>query len=353
MQKAAIIGTTSWGITLGMLLVAKGVNVRLWARTEHEAREYRANHLDPVRFPDIKLPPEMIITSHMNEAVEDASAVLLPVPSPTMRQNISQVAGYLTKSTLIISAAKGLELGSNKRMTEVITEEIEPRFRSNICALSGPQLAREIMRNLPAAAVIASDNTTAARKAQRLLTANNFCVFTNSDVIGVELAGSLKNILALGAGIADGLGYGDNAKAAFMTRGLTEITALGMMLGANPLTFSGLAGLGDVIATCTSPLSRNHHVGVELAKGRPLAEITDEMTEVAEGVNTTLVAQNLAEEHGLEMPITAKIHQVLYEGANPIQAASELMGGNVRHELSGRRWRLFSFFRRSLSSSKS
>ena len=353
MQKAAIIGTTSWGITLGMLLVAKGVEVTLWARTEREARQYRANNLDPVRFPNITLPPEMVITSHMDEAVEDANAVLLPVPSPTMRQNISQVASYLTKSTLIISAAKGLELGSNKRMTEVIAEEIEPRFRSNICALSGPQLAREIMRNLPAAAVIASDNTSAARKAQRLLTASNFCVFTNSDVIGVELAGSLKNILALGAGIADGLGYGDNAKAAFMTRGLTEITALGMTLGANPLTFSGLAGLGDVIATCTSPLSRNHHVGVELAKGRPLAEITDEMTEVAEGVNTTLVAQNLAEEQELEMPITAKIYQVLYEGANPIQAASELMGGNVRHELSGRRWRLFSFFRRSLSSSNS
>ena len=353
MQKAAIIGTTSWGITLGMLLVAKGVEVTLWARTEREARQYRANNLDPVRFPNITLPPEMVITSHMDEAVEDANAVLLPVPSPTMRQNISQVASYLTKSTLIISAAKGLELGSNKRMTEVIAEEIEPRFRSNICTLSGPQLAREIMRNLPAAAVIASDNTSAARKAQRLLTASNFCVFTNSDVIGVELAGSLKNILALGAGIADGLGYGDNAKAAFMTRGLTEITALGMTLGANPLTFSGLAGLGDVIATCTSPLSRNHHVGVELAKGRPLAEITDEMTEVAEGVNTTLVAQNLAEEQELEMPITAKIYQVLYEGANPIQAASELMGGNVRHELSGRRWRLFSFFRRSLSSSNS
>jgi glycerol-3-phosphate dehydrogenase (NAD(P)+) len=353
MQKAAIIGTTSWGITLGLLLVAKGVEVRLWARTEREAEQYRRNDLDPVRFPNIILPPQMIITSHMDEAVGDANAVLLPVPSPTMRQNVSQIAGYINKSTLIISAAKGLEIGSNKRMTEVIAEEIDPRFRTNICALSGPQLAREIMRNLPAAAVIASDNSSAARKAQRLLTSPNFCVFTNSDVIGVELAGSLKNILALGAGIADGLGYGDNAKAAFMTRGLTEITALGMIMGANPLTFSGLAGLGDVIATCTSPLSRNHYVGVELAKGRPLAEITDEMTEVAEGVNTTLVAENLSQEHGLEMPITEKIHQVLYEGADPIQAASELMGGNVRHELSGRRWRLFSFFRRSRNSSKS
>jgi len=353
MQKAAVIGTTSWGITLAMMLAGKGTEVRLWARTEKEAKQYRENKLDPVRFPDISLLPQIVVTSRMDEAMEDVNGVLLPVPSATMRQNVSRIAGHLSKSTLIISAAKGLEIGSNKRMTEVIAEEIDQRYRSNICALSGPQLAREVMRNLPAAAVIASDETSIARKAQRLLMAPNFCVFTNSDIIGVELAGSLKNILALGAGIADGLGYGDNAKAAFMTRGLTEITALGMTMGANPLTFSGLAGLGDVIATCASPLSRNHFVGVELAKGRPLAEIIDEMAEVAEGVNTTLVAQNLAEEHGLEMPITDKIHKVLYEGVDPVQAAAELMGGNVRHELSGRRWRLFSVFRRNRDSSGS
>jgi glycerol-3-phosphate dehydrogenase (NAD(P)+) len=268
-----------------------------------------------------------------------------------MRQNISQAARYLKRSTLIVSASKGLEIGSNKRMSEVISEEIDERFRPNICALSGPQLAREIMRDLPAASVIAAENTNAARQSQRALTTPNFCVFTNSDVIGVELAGALKNILAIGAGIADGLGYGDNARSAFITRGLTEITALGMSLGANPLTFSGLAGLGDVIATCTSPLSRNHHVGVELAKGIPLQDILDAMTEVAEGVNTTLVAKNMAEKQGLEMPITEKLHQVLYENADPVRAAGELMGGNTRHELSGRRWRLFSLFRRERDTS--
>jgi glycerol-3-phosphate dehydrogenase (NAD(P)+) len=350
MQKVAVIGTTSWGTTLSLLLAAKEFDVRLWARTEKEAKKIRKYGLDPVRFPDIVLPPQINLTSHMEEAMGDVNAVILAVPSPTMRQNVSQVAGHLTKSTILISAAKGLEVGSNKRMSEVIAEEIDERFESNICALSGPQLAREVMRNLPAAAVIASMDMNTARKAQRLLTSPNFCVFTNSDIIGVELAGALKNILALGAGIADGMGYGDNAKAAFMTRGLTEITALGMTLGANPLTFSGLAGLGDVIATCASPLSRNHYVGVELAKGRPLAEITDEMTEVAEGINTTMAAQDLALEYGLEMPITMKIHQVLYEGVDPLQAAAELMGGNVRHELTGRRWRLFSLFRKSRNS---
>jgi glycerol-3-phosphate dehydrogenase (NAD(P)+) len=351
MQKIAIIGTTSWGITLGLVLASKGLEVRLWARTEREANQLRKKGPNPSRFPDTTFPPQLIVTSQIEEALDDVKAVILAVPSPTMRQNISQVESHLTKSTLVVSAAKGLEIGSNKRMSQVIAEEINPRFRSNICVLSGPNLAREIMRNLPAAAVVAAEDIKTARKAQKLLTTPNFCIFTNTDVTGVELAGALKNIIALGAGIADGLGYGDNAKAAFMTRGLTEITALGMALGANPLTFSGLAGLGDVITTCASPLSRNHYVGIELAKGRKLAEIIESMTEVAEGINTTLVAQNLAQEIGLEMPITEKIYQVLYEDADPKQAANELMGGNAKHELYGRRWRLFSLFRRRRRSS--
>ena len=236
-------------------------------------------------------------------------------------------------------------------MSQVIAEEINPHFHPNIGVLSGPNLAREIIRGLPAAAVVAAAESGTARKAQKLLTCPNFCVFTNTDVIGVELGGALKNIIALGAGIADGLGYGDNAKAAFMTRGLTEITALGTALGANPLTFSGLAGLGDIITTCASPLSRNHYVGTELAKGRKYAEILESMTEVAEGVNTTLVARNLARQLGLEMPITEKIYRVLYEDADCRQAAAELMGGNARHELSGRRWQLFSLFRKGKNSS--
>jgi len=345
MQKIAIIGTTTWGITLGILQASKGTEVRLWARTKREANKLKKKGPDPARFPGITLPDNIAITSQIAEALDDASAVILAVPSATMRQNISQVASNLTKSTIVVSVAKGLEIGSNKRMSQVIAEEINPRFVSNICVLSGPNLAREIMHNHPAAAVLAAEDKDTTKKAQRLLTCPNFCVFTNSDIIGVELGGALKNIIALGAGIADGLGYGDNAKAAFMTRGLTEITALGMALGANPLTFSGLAGLGDVIATCASPLSRNHYVGTELAKGRPLAEIIESMAEVAEGVNTTLATHNLAQQLGLEMPITEKIYQVLYENAEPRQAAVELMGGNAKHELSGRRWGLFSLFR--------
>ena len=267
------------------------------------------------------------------------------MPSQTMRQNVKLVVDHLKKSVLVVSAAKGLEIDSGKRMSQVIAEELDTHFRSNICVLSGPNLSREILHNLPAAAVVAAWDEAVARKAQKLLTAPSFCVYTNSDVIGVELGGSLKNIIALGAGIADGLGYGDNAKAALITRGLTEITALGVTLGASPITFSGLAGLGDLITTCASPLSRNHYVGVELTKGRSLKEITDSMDGVAEGVTTTLAARALAQQLELEMPITEKIYQVLYEGADLRQAAAELMEAEARHELAGRKWKLLSFLR--------
>jgi glycerol-3-phosphate dehydrogenase (NAD(P)+) len=346
MPKIAIIGTTSWGITLGVVLACKPKEVRLWARTEREVAEVSMVGHNPASLADTIPHPQLSITSSLSEALDGTKAVVLAVPSQTMRQNIKSIAGHLKESMLVVSAAKGLEVGSSKRMSQVIAEEIAPRFHPNICVLSGPNLSREVLQGLPAATVVAAENETVARAAQRLLTAPNMCVYTNTDVIGVELGGALKNIIALGAGIADGLGYGDNAKAAFITRGLTEMTALGVALGANPLTFSGLAGLGDLIATCASPLSRNHYVGVELTKGRSLKEITDSMDGVAEGVGTTLVAWNLAQQLGLEMPITEKIYQVLYEGVDPRHAASELLTAEVRHELTGRKWKLFSFFRR-------
>jgi glycerol-3-phosphate dehydrogenase (NAD(P)+) len=346
MPKIAIIGTTTWGITLGVMLAYKPKQVRLWARTDREVTKVSTVSHNPASLVDITSSPRLSITSSLSEALDGVKAVILAVPSQTMRQNIKLVADHLDESILIISAAKGLEIGSSKRMSEVIAEEIDPRFQPNICVLSGPNLSREILQGLSAATVVAAESEAVARTAQKLLAVPNFCVYTNTDIIGVELGGAFKNIIALGAGIADGLGYGDNAKAAFLTRGLTEMTALGVALGANPLTFSGLAGLGDLMATCASPLSRNHCVGVELAKGRALKEITDSMDGIAEGVGTTLVAWNLAQQLGLEMPITEKIYQVLYEGLAPQQAATELMMAEVRHELAGRKWKLFSFFRR-------
>ncbi|MGB2826762.1 MAG: NAD(P)H-dependent glycerol-3-phosphate dehydrogenase [Dehalococcoidales bacterium] len=346
MLKVGIIGTTIWGITLAVILAEKRIDVGLWARTEKEARKLQKSGPDPDETPDVAFPPKVLITHKIEEALDEARAVILVVPSQSMRQNIKLIAGHIGKSMLVISAAKGLEIGSGLRMSQVIAEEINHRFHSNICVISGPNLAREILCGRPAATVAAAEDGSVARRAQRVLTTSNLCVFTNTDVVGIELGGALKNIIALGAGIADGLGYGDNAKAAFMTRGLTEITALGVAMGANPLTFSGLAGLGDVITTCASPLSRNHYVGMELTKGRSVTEILSNMSGVAEGVTTTLVARNLADKLGLEMPITERIYQVLYEDADPREVAAEMIGGNVRHELSGKRWRLFSLFKR-------
>ena len=350
MPKIAIIGTTTWGKTLGVVLAHKGLWVRLWARTEREAAELRNTEPNSALPPGITFPSRLSIISSLDEALANVEAVILAVPSQTVRQNVRLIKGYLDGSMIIISAAKGLEIDSNKRMSQVIAEEIDPRFRSNICVLSGPNLSREIIRDLPAASVVAAEDEAVAKRAQKLLTCPNFCVYINTDVIGVELGGALKNIIALGAGMVDGLGYGDNAKAAFITRGLTEIAALGVALGANPLTFAGLAGVGDVIATCASPLSRNHYVGVELTKGRRLKEITDSMTGVAEGVSTTIAARNLARQLGLGMPITEKIYQVLFEGAEPRQAIIELMAPEASHELVGQNWELSSLFRQKKDS---
>lgn len=346
MPKIAVIGTTTWGITLGMVMANKGLDVRLWARTEEEACRLREKGPDSRLLPDVTFPPQFTVTSSPQEALSRVSAILMVVPSQTMRSNINAIKDYIRRPMLIVSAAKGLETGSNKRMSEVIAEEIAPRFHSYICVLSGPNLYREVLLGLPASAVVAAEADFVARRAQRLLTAPNFSIYTNNDVIGVELGGALKNIIALGAGMVDGLGYGDNSKAAFITRGLTEMAALSVALGASPLTLSGLAGLGDLIATCASPLSRNHYVGVELTKGRTLEEIAASMSGVAEGISTTAAVWDVAQQLQLEMPITGRIYQVLYNGANARQMMTELLGARCRHELSGRRWKLFSLFRR-------
>ena len=348
MPKIAIIGTTAWGITIGFLLSRKKLEVNLWARTEQEAAEFAGNKSNPaITREGVQFLSTLSVTSSLDDALKNAQAVILAVPSQSMRHNIKLVSKYLTSSMLIVSAAKGLEIESRKRMSLVIADEIPPKFRHNICVISGPNLAQEIVNGLPSATVIAAENEAVARKAQKLFASPSLCVYTHTDVVGVELGGSLKNIIALGAGISDGLGYGDNAKAALITRGLTEMTALGVALGANPLTFSGLTGLGDLVATCSSTLSRNHYVGEELAKGRSLQEITDSMTGVAEGVSTTLVVCKLAREMGLAMPITEGIYKVLYEGADLHKTADDLMSAEAYHELTGRKWRLFSFLRRA------
>jgi len=345
MPKITIIGTTSWGMTLALVLASKKSEVYLWARTVEEAEEI-IKHPEEVISIHVDFPPNLKVTASLEEAMFKSDAVLITVPSQRMRQNVKQIKKLVGHDTLIISGSKGLEIGTGKRMSEVIADEIDSRLHKNICVLSGPNLAREILQGLPASSVVAAKEAAVAKRAQELLNADGFYVFTNTDVIGVELGGALKNVIALGAGMVDGLGYGDNAKAAFITRGLTEMAALGLALGANPLTLSGLTGLGDLIATCASTLSRNHYVGVELTKGRTLEEITGSMAGVAEGVTTTAAVRDMARKLKLGMPVTEKIYEVLYEGKSPRDAILEILDSGGKHELSGRKWQFFSFFRK-------
>ncbi len=345
MPRIAVIGTTTWGATLGTVWARNGHQVRLWAWTDEEADRIRAAGPAPDFQPEVRFPRRLTVTRSLDEALRGADAVVIAVPSQTMRDNVRRIAGHLDASVLVISASKGIEIGSHYRMTQVIAEEVDAAIHPNIGVLSGPNLSREIIRGLPAATVVAAESEATCHAAQKLLTTPALCVYHNTDVIGVELGGALKNIIALAAGVVDGLDYGDNAKATLVTRGLAEITALGVAVGANPLTFAGLAGLGDLMATCASPLSRNHHVGVELARGRSLDEITATMTGVAEGVSTTRATWEMARDLGLEMPITEQMYRVLNGEIDPEKAAVELMGAQARHELAGRRWKLFSLFR--------
>lgn len=335
MSKISIIGTASWGTTLGVALARKEMQVKLWTRTEEEAQQLNQNRRNSAYLPEIPFPQHLSATHILKEALEGTDLVIWAVPAQRLRQSVRLAQEHLESSMFLLSAAKGLELGSLKRMSEVIADEVDPSFHDNIFALSGPNLSREIARGLPAAAVVAALNGAVAEEVQRLLLMPNFCVFISTDIVGVELGGALKNVIALGAGIADGLGLGDNARAALITRGLAEITSLGVALGANPLTFSGLSGLGDLITTCSSPLSRNHFVGAELARGRSLDEIKSRMHSIAEGVDTTIAARQLAQLVGVQMPITEEVYAVLFEGFDPRQFVADLMGRGVRHELAG------------------
>ena len=325
-MKVAVIGTTSWGTTLGMVLARKGAEVKLWARTEEEARRLRSDGENAAHLPGIPFPEGLSPTGSVGEAVGGAALVVLAVPSHTMRWNIGQIRPHLDGSMLVLSASKGLEVDPPMRMSQVICEELDPSLHHNICVLSGPNLSREIAQGLPASTVIAAGDESARERAREVVNSPDFLVYTSTDVVGVELGGALKNIVALGAGMADGLGYGNNAKAAFMSRGFAEITSLGLAAGADPLTFAGLACLGDLMATSSSPLSRNHTLGEGIARGRTPSEVMASMRSVVEGVNTTAAALRMAGELGVEVPITEGIYRVLFEGADPARAMAEIMG---------------------------
>ena len=335
MAKVAIIGNTIWGTTLALVANRAGSDVIIWTRSDDEADRLNAARQDSRSLPGFTLPAGISYTGSMQQALDAASLVMLAVPSHTMRGNIKRVVDYLNNSMIIVSAAKGIEEGSGKCMSEVIVEEIDLGYHENICVLSGPNLSGEIVKEMPSTTVVAAKNIEIAKNAQQILSSSLFRIYVSEDVTGVELGGALKNIIALSAGMSDGLGYGDNSKSALITRGLAEISRLGIAMGANPFTFYGLAGLGDLVTTCASKLSRNHHVGEQLAKGRKLDEITSSMNGIAEGIKTTVVARELARKLSIEMPITDQVYSVLYEGISVGQAMRNLMERELRHERAG------------------
>ena len=335
MARVAVVGPTTWGTTLAVHLASCGAQVWLLARTEAEAAALAAAGCNARFLPDVPFPQDLAVTHKPSLALDGAEMLVIAVPSSSFRQNVRRIRRHLRPPTIVLSATKGLELETGRRMSQVLEEELPAALHERICVLSGPNLALEIAAGKLATTVVASRSHAAAERAQELLMSPALRVYTSEDVVGVELGGALKNIIAIGAGLADGLGYGDNGKAAFITRGLAEITRLGVAAGASPLTFAGLAGLGDLVATCASPLSRNHRVGQQLARGVPLDKILASMQNVVEGVHTTGAALKMAAELGVEMPIARATQQVLFEGLDPRQAVAELMGRPPRREWEG------------------
>ena len=325
MSKVTIIGATTWGNTLGRLLADKGAMVSVWARTEAKADELRQEH--QASLSRGVSTSELSFTGNLDEALCAAEFVICAVPAQRMRQNMRLSNPHLSASMILISVAKGLEAETGKRMSEVIADEAACVSQDRICVLSGPNLSGEINQGLPATSVVAGRDMDVNRKVQELLDSPNFSVFVSDDIVGVELCGALKNVIALGAGVMDGLDMGNNAKAAFITLGWSEIVSLGAALGAKTDTFYGLAGLGDLIATGNSPLSRNHYVGYELGKGRLIGDIINSMSHVAEGVDTAIAAHSLANRLKLETPTMNLIYSVLFESLPPAEILKRFKNG--------------------------
>ena len=331
-DRAVVVGATTWGTTLAAVMAGDGRPVILLTRNADERQGLQSARENSRFLPGIKFPDSLMVSDDPSHALEEAALAVIAVPSDRLRDNARRIAGLLHPKTVVLNATKGLELPTALRMSEVLAEELPTAAGSGICSLSGPNLAKEIAQGKLATTVVASNSHDAAELAQESLLSSRFRVYTSDDLIGVELGGALKNIVALGAGICDGLNFGENAKAAFITRGLAEITRLGVAAGANPLTFAGLAGVGDVIATCASRLSRNRYVGEQLALGRSWPEIRASMDNVAEGVNATEAALKLAERLAVEMPIAQTTYRILHKGLSPREAANELMQRPVGSE---------------------
>jgi glycerol-3-phosphate dehydrogenase (NAD(P)+) len=329
----AVIGAGSWGTALAMVLADNGHEVRLWSHAEEQVKEINETHTNKKYLPDIVLSELIVGYASISDALAGVDTLILAVPTKAIREVIGKIRAVHAEPLTIAHVSKGIEPDTLMRISEIIKEEMPRDILKDVVVLSGPSHAEEVSLRHPTTVAVTSENMEAAEKIQDLFININFRVYTNSDIIGVEIGGALKNIIALAAGITDGLGYGDNAKAALMTRGLAEIARLGTKMGANPLTFSGLAGIGDLIVTCTSVHSRNWRAGNLLGKGKTLNEVLDNMGMVVEGVRTTKAAYQLAKKYDVNMPITFALYDVLFNGKNAIDAVDVLMARGKTHEM--------------------
>ncbi|MBA2389260.1 MAG: NAD(P)-dependent glycerol-3-phosphate dehydrogenase [Geodermatophilaceae bacterium] len=313
MRRAAILGSGSWGTAFAQVMVHAGCSVTLWARRPELADVINAKHENPDYLPGIALPPGLTATADPERALENADVVVLAGPSQTARENLARWVGLLPVGATLVSLMKGIELGTAKRMSEVISE-VAGVPMSHVAVVTGPNLAREIAEEQPAATVVACSDHERAVALQESCQTPYLRPYTNTDVIGCELGGAVKNIIALACGMAEGMGFGDNTRASIITRGLAETTRLGLRLGAEPSTFAGLAGLGDLVATCSSPLSRNRTFGERLGRGETLEQVLQATKQIAEGVKSCRSVLDLAQAHGVDMPITAAVVAICHNG---------------------------------------
>jgi glycerol-3-phosphate dehydrogenase (NAD(P)+) len=332
-RRVAVIGAGAWGTTLALVLARRGLPVKLWAYEDAVVEAISRKHENVPFLPGVCLPPNIHATGLVEEAVDDVDVLVFAVPSHAARSVLARLAGHLPKPMPLISATKGIEEQTLALMSEVIQQTLGGGPRQTIAVLSGPSFASEVANGRPAAVVLASADTGTARGLQALLMTTDFRVYTGSDLIGAQLGGALKNVVAIAAGVVDGLGLGHNARAALITRGLAEMIRLGNAMGADPRTFYGLAGMGDLVLTCTGPLSRNHAVGMRLGKGDKLTTIVSDTKTVAEGIHTSRAALGLAARHGVEMPIVQEVCAVLFEAKSPRQAVADLMEREGKAEI--------------------
>jgi len=329
----AVLGAGSWGSTLGLLLAAKGDSVRFWEYDARLAAQISKSHENKTFLPGIAWPHSILVSNRIEEALEGADFVVFAVPSQVLRSVARRAAPHVPGNAVLTSVVKGIEKGTLVRMSEVLEEEMSlPGRNLKLGVLLGPSLANEVVRGIPTTVVASSVSADVARGIQDRFRTRFFRVYTNEDLVGVELGVSLKNVIAIAAGICDGLGYGANTKGALLTRGLAEISRLGTAMGARRETFAGLTGMGDLITTCISPHSRNRHVGEEIGRGKSLSEVLAQMVMVAEGVETAVSTMDLARRMQVEMPITEQVHRVLFENKSPKKAIKELMTRDPKDE---------------------